>query len=170
MTTSYDPIDVVNFIGKYVQNELGGKVVFSDNPMAIDEWSITLNWEKHDEKTGEDLHFNYKLTYTMIETVKDPLILARAIVEQYHETKFKNRPRSGPEKGEENTHWMYVWELIELLQHLKSNDWVEPNSNYNLTFGGGVGDAVGVINFASNQIIFLDGQENIGLKGEDDAK
>lgn len=85
-----------------------------------------------------------------------------------------NLPRSLPEKdksfkdGQHLEHWMYVWELKELLEHLKPDDWLTPNDVNNLLVSRGHDSTFAAIDFHWNLIDFFGKQEDIGLKGERD--
>ncbi len=87
----------------------------------------------------------------------------------------QNLPKSLPEKEQafkENQyleHWMYVWELKELLEHLKPDDWLTPNQVNNLLVSRGNDSTFAAIDFHSNSIDFFGKKENIELKGSGDA-
>ncbi len=178
---NYDAYDVVKFIAAYVQNELGGKVTFSNNAM-FDDNSITLAWEKYDAQLNQMLQFSHKILFSELELIGDPSALGKMIVEKYRNAEKKvvdTIPRSSAEKQkafEEDhqrlEHWMYVGELMELLRYLKPDDWLTPNLVNNLAIGRGEEDCIGAIDFLSNQIEFFNGQEDIGPFGEEaeDAK
>jgi hypothetical protein len=76
-------------------------------------------------------------------------------------------PNSLPEKEKSfkeeqyHEHWMYVGELKELLDHLKPDDWLTPNTIGNLAIGRGEDNTIGAINFFSNTIEFFNGEEDI---------
>lgn len=58
-------------------------------------------------------------------------------------------------------HWMFVWELKELLSHLENSDWITPNEVHNLAISRKTEneDYIGYIDFLSNAIQFNDGKE-----------
>jgi hypothetical protein len=168
MTTQFDWVDIVKYLAVYIETELGGKVAFSNNAMFDDE-SITLKWQKYDVLSNKLLEFSHKILFNELDTIRNPTVLAKAIVEKYRETmRVKELPSSLLEKqksfdeNKEVEHWMFVAELIELLKHLKPDDWLTPNEVYNLAVGRGEDSTIATIDFAFNRIEFFNGQEDVG--------
>jgi len=76
-------------------------------------------------------------------------------------------PSSLEEKGKDvEQHWLFVHELRKILDELKSDDWLTPNTVGNLNVGRGSNPQVATINLYSNEIVWW-GKEKDKLGGED---
>ena len=88
MTEFYDLRVVANAIATYVEGELGGRVIFSDDKKAK---AIVLDWKKYDVKTNTVLRFDYKISYEDLKALEHPSNLGQIIVKKYRK-KEKHEP------------------------------------------------------------------------------
>jgi len=73
-----------------------------------------------------------------------------------------NKLSSLPEKHESFEqhaiveHWMFVSELIELLNQLNPEDWITPNNVHNLSISREGQGYIGYIDFANNTVDIME--------------
>ena len=73
----------VMIIVSCVQRELGGNIRISDNPKIENRDGITLRWEKYDVPTNTNLRFNHKISYIVLNSITEPSVYAKFIVDKY---------------------------------------------------------------------------------------
>lgn len=56
-------------------------------------------------------------------------------------------------------HWLFVWELKELLSKLEDTDWLIPNDIHNLIIGRGENPNIGIIDFHNSRLEFWHEEE-----------
>jgi hypothetical protein len=120
---AFDWLDIVIYLARYVETELGGKVTLSSNPL-IDDDGVTLRWEKHNLTTNESFRFSYRISYDDLTSMKDPEAYAKIIVENYHKAGKKsvnaletlNTPQLLPQQNDEPI----VWDLV--IQDMRERD------------------------------------------------
>jgi len=86
MTESGGLLAILSLIATCVQRELGGKVTFSKDKKGK---AVILHWEKYGEASRKTLEFDYKLSFVMIKSAKNPVAIGQVIVDKYRK-KEKN--------------------------------------------------------------------------------
>ena len=86
MTSFYHLLTTVRLLSAYIEKELGGKVIFTDNEK---EKGVILRWEKFNPQTKKKLRYNYKISYDEIEEITEPFAFAQNIIDTYHKKETK---------------------------------------------------------------------------------